>query len=405
MGEETVFAGTCRALFSLVRTGGRLVGDFGQNLGRKSADELRQDPVPQLDRSVVKDSLRSPVGDPARGSTGDRFIGVDVGSVTTKLVVTDSRGEVLQEEYIRNNGSPIEAVQEAFGKLASSGLDGNLKGVGTTGSGRFLAAAIVGADVIKNEISCHARAAREAFPDVGTVIDIGGQDSKIIFFKDGYPVGFNMNTICAAGTGSFLDHQASRLGIPIEEFGEWALRSRSPARIAGRCGVFAESDLIHKQQLGYRKEDLIAGLCEALAANYVVNVARGHPIRSLVLFQGGVAANKGMKKALEDKIGLEIIVPPHFKVMGALGAALYAADAARTNAAHGGSGPEHPKLPVKEIASSISSFSATSRGFICEGCANSCEIQEISINGKIVARWGSKCGKWEVVPSSGASAL
>ncbi|HHY34063.1 MAG TPA: 2-hydroxyglutaryl-CoA dehydratase [Firmicutes bacterium] len=328
--------------------------------------------------------------------TQDRFIGVDVGSVTTKLVVIDGTGHVLLEEYIRNNGSPIEAVQDAFGRLASSGLDGNLAGIGTTGSGRFLAAAIVGAGVIKNEISCHARAAREAYPDVGTVIDIGGQDSKIIFFKDGYPVGFNMNTICAAGTGSFLDHQASRLGIPIEEFGEWALRSRSPARIAGRCGVFAESDLIHKQQLGYRKEDLIAGLCEALATNYVVNVARGHPIRSLVLFQGGVAANKGMKKALEDKIGLDIIVPPHFKVMGALGAALYAAEASSSGVVYRGRCGKDSKLPVKETASRISSFSASSKGFICGGCANSCEIQEISVNGKIVARWGSKCGKWEV---------
>jgi len=326
------------------------------------------------------------------------FVGVDVGSVTTKLVVIGPSQEVLLEEYIRNNGSPIEAVQRAFGKLGSSGLDGTLGGIGTTGSGRFLAAAIVGADVVKNEISCHARAARESFPDVGTVIDIGGQDSKVIFFRDGYPVGFNMNTICAAGTGSFLDHQAARLGIPIEEFGEWALRSSSPARIAGRCGVFAESDLIHKQQLGYRKEDLIAGLCNALAMNYVTNVARGHPIRPLVLFQGGVAANKGMKKALEDKIGLEIIVPAHFKVMGALGAALYAQDAAGTRNVRQRQGSEGQKLSLPEIASRISSLSASSKGFVCDGCANSCEVQEISVDGKVVARWGSRCGKWEVQP-------
>lgn len=327
---------------------------------------------------------------------GERFVGIDVGSVTTKIVVIDSGGQVLLEEYIRNNGSPIEAIQTAFRALASSTTDGRLAGAGATGSGRFLAAALTGADVVKNEISCHARAAREIRSDVRTVIDIGGQDSKIIFFRDGYPVGFNMNTICAAGTGSFLDHQASRLGIRIEEFGQWALKSRSPARIAGRCGVFAESDLIHKQQLGYKKEDLVAGLCEALAANYVMNVARGRPVHAPALFQGGVAANAGMKKALEDKMGLELIVPPYFRVMGALGAALYARDASEISSAQTRARRSFAGMPLKAVASAISSFSASSRGFICKGCANSCEIQVISVDGDVVASWGSRCGKWEI---------
>lgn len=315
----------------------------------------------------------------------NRFLGIDVGSVTTKIVLIGEDGDIIFEDYIRNQGGPIGALQEGFRHLQRHGFVDSIRMVGATGSGRELARVLVGADTVKNEISSHAKAASFLFPDVGTVIDIGGQDSKIIFFRDGYPVGFNMNTVCAAGTGSFLDHQASRLGIPIEEFGDWALRSDSPARIAGRCGVFAESDLIHKQQMGYRKEDLIAGLCMALATNYVTNVARGQPIRPRVLFQGGVAANVGMLRALEKKLGVEITVPPHFKVMGAWGAALLAREKYMET---GG------KTAFRGVGR-IATFSARTRGFVCDDCANSCEIQEILIDREPVARWGSKCGKWE----------
>lgn len=319
-------------------------------------------------------------------SMDKRFIGVDVGSVTTKVVLADEDGQILFEDYIRNEGGPIGALQRGFQDLSDLGHLENVGMVGVTGSGRELARVLVGADVVKNEISSHAMAASSLFPDIGTLIDIGGQDSKIVFFRDGYPTGFNMNTVCAAGTGSFLDHQATRLGIPIEEFGEWAQRSRSPARIAGRCGVFAESDLIHKQQMGYRKEDLIAGLCAALAANYMTNVARGQRVRSRVVFQGGVAANAGIRKALEEKIGLPVTVPPHFKVMGAYGAALLARDKLADNPGM--------KTSFRGVGR-IATFTARSRGFPCRDCANSCEIQEIIIDSDPVARWGSRCGKWD----------
>ncbi|MGI6642592.1 MAG: acyl-CoA dehydratase activase [Bacillota bacterium] len=321
-----------------------------------------------------------------RGQNQKAFLGVDVGSVTTKIVLVDEDWSVIFEDYQRNDGGPIDAIQKGFRRLCSHGYLDRILAAGTTGSGRELANAIIGADLVKNEISCHARAASHCFPDVGTLIDIGGQDSKIVFFRDGYPIGFNMNTVCAAGTGSFLDHQSARLGIPIHEFGEWALKSRSPARIAGRCGVFAESDLIHKQQMGYRKEDLIAGLCAALAANYLTNVARGQPIRPRVLFQGGVAANAGILKALQDKIGFPVTVPPHFRVMGAWGVAIMAAEKW-----------EHGKVPKTNFrgAEKIARFLAESRGFPCYDCANNCEIQEILIDESPVARWGSKCGKWQ----------
>jgi predicted CoA-substrate-specific enzyme activase len=313
------------------------------------------------------------------------FIGIDVGSVTTKIATIDENCKVIFNIYRRTEGGPIQAIQSAFREMyAALGDDLDVRGVATTGSGRRLAGIMVGADVQKNEITAHATAARFICPGVRTVIDIGGQDSKIIFLKDGVSSGFNMNSVCAAGTGSFLDHQATRLGIPIEEFGDYALRSTSPVRVAGRCGVFAESDLIHKQQMGYRKEDLIAGLCIALVRNYLTNVARGKRIVSEVLFQGGVAANAGLRAAFEKMLGMKIIVPEHFKVMGALGAALIAKDRL-----------EEGGKSTKFKGSDIATFECAPRTFICSDCANQCEINELYIEGKIVSRWGSKCGKWE----------
>ncbi|HYE11415.1 MAG TPA: acyl-CoA dehydratase activase [Patescibacteria group bacterium] len=313
------------------------------------------------------------------------YIGIDVGSVTTKLAFIDEKGNMLWSTYLRTEGSPIEAIQKAFGQLSRQGYDEcEIVGIGTTGSGRHLAAIMVGADVIKNEITAHAAAAKHVEPQVRTVIDIGGQDSKIIFIKNGVSVGFNMNSICAAGTGSFLDHQASRLGIPIEEFGEYAIRSVSPVKISGRCGVFAESDLIHKQQMGYKKEDLIAGLCFALVGNYLSNVARGKKIEAAVLFQGGVAANIGIKAAFEQRLGMPIITHKNHSVMGAWGAALLAKQwKQRTNG----------KTQYRGT-NKVSSFGCLPRTFTCLDCTNHCEVNELYIESRLVNRWGSRCNKW-----------
>lgn len=315
------------------------------------------------------------------------FLGIDVGSLTTKIVAIDEAANVIFSRYRRSAGGPIESIQKSFRELAAEKPDQApaIKGVGTTGSGRHLAAVMVGADVIKNEITAHATAAQALHPATRTVIDMGGQDSKIIFIKDGVSVGFNMNTVCAAGTGSFLDHQATRLNIPIEQFGSYALRSRNPVRISGRCGVFAESDLIHKQQMGHRKEDLIAGLCMALARNYVTNIARMRKVEPLALFQGGVAANLGIKSALESLLKVELVVPEHFQVMGAYGAALLA----RRKVLEDGRQTSFRGTDM------IASFSCRPRSFDCSYCANNCEINELYIEGRLVSRWGSRCARWD----------
>ena len=236
------------------------------------------------------------------------YLGIDVGSVTTKLAVVDENGKYVESYMLRTSGQPTKAVQKGLGELLAKAKDNwEVMQVGTTGSGRNLAGALVGADIIKNEITAHAVAASIIVPGVQTILEIGGQDSKIIILRDGIVTDFAMNTVCAAGTGSFLDQQAGRLNVKIEDFGSIALQSSSPARIAGRCGVFAESDLIHKQQLGYPVEDLLYGLCQALVRNYLSNLALGKELLPTITFQGGVATNKGMVKAFEEALQTQIV--------------------------------------------------------------------------------------------------
>lgn len=312
------------------------------------------------------------------------FLGIDVGSVSTNIVTLDEQGRVQDSLYIRTQGRPIEAVKKGMEQVYTNHPDFAVLGVGTTGSARNLTGVMVGADCVKNEITAHAVAASHVYPDVKTILEIGGQDSKIIVIRQGVVVDFAMNTVCAAGTGSFLDQQAGRLGIPIEEFGALALRSQTPVRIAGRCSVFAESDMIHKQQMGHGMPDIIAGLCAALVRNYLNNVGKGKEILEPVIFQGGVAANVGIKKAFEEALGVEVKIPPYFNVMGAIGAALLARDEIRHH---------RKETKFKGFGMINADFQATS--FECEGCPNHCEIVNIKQDDKLVARWGARCSRWE----------
>jgi len=223
-------------------------------------------------------------------------------------------------------------------------------------------------------------------PDVQTVIEIGGQDSKVIMLRDGIVTDFAMNTVCAAGTGSFLDQQAYRLRIPIEEFGSLALHSKTQVRIAGRCTVFAESDMIHKQQMGHRVEDILYGLCEALARNYLNNLCLGKEILGPVVFQGGVAANAGMVRAFEEALNTPVTVPPHYDVMGAIGVALLAHEYVETNG----------DRPTRFKGWEVSKVEYDTSSFECKGCSNLCEVVQIKVGQKVLARWGGRCGKWEM---------
>lgn len=310
-------------------------------------------------------------------------IGIDVGSVSTNIVFIDDGGTVAESIYLRTQGQPIAMVQKGLKELREKLPAGTkVRGVGTTGSGRNLTGIIVGADAVKNEITAHAVATSQVVPGVQTILEIGGQDSKIIILRNGVVADFAMNTVCAAGTGSFLDQQAARLNIPIEKFGEIALQSGSSVRIAGRCAVFAESDMIHKQQMGCGLPDILAGLCEALVRNYLNNVGKGKEILAPVVFQGGVAANVGMIRAFEKALEMPVKVPPYYNVMGAVGAALLAREAAAK------------KGYTLFKGFRVSNMEYKTGSFECSGCSNLCEVVQIKEEGKIIARWGDRCGKW-----------
>ncbi len=311
-------------------------------------------------------------------------MGIDVGSVSTNFVITGENDSIIEKLYLKTAGRPVETLKEGLEIMRDKlGDNAGIAGVGTTGSGRQLAAIITGADIVKNEITAHAYAALKIVPGVNTVLEIGGQDSKIIILRNGIVHDFAMNTVCAAGTGSFLDRQASRLNIPIEKFGELALQSKTAVRIAGRCAVFAESDMIHKQQMGHSIPDIVNGLCEALVRNYLNNIAKGKELKSPIVFQGGVAANVGIAAAFEKALGKKVIIPPYHDVMGAYGAALISRQYIETHNTISGF-----------YGFNITRNKYNTKSFICDGCSNMCEIVEISANEKPLARWGDRCGKW-----------
>jgi len=316
----------------------------------------------------------------------DTYLGIDVGSVTTKVAALDENYRVLEARYLRTRGKPLQIVQEGLREIRTRlPQDIEIVGVGTTGSGRYLAGAIVGADVVKNEITAHAVAASHFVPGVQTIIEIGGQDSKMIILRDGVAVDFGMNTVCAAGTGAFLDQQAARLGIDITTVGPLALQSKTPVRIAGRCTVFAESDMIHKQQMGHRVEDILYGLCQAMARNYLNNVGLCKEIRERIVFQGGVAFNQGMIRAFQAALEMPVHVPPHHEVMGAIGAAMLACEAMSRNG-----------HTTRFKGFSISELNYRTISFECHHCENRCEIVQVSVAKQVVACWGGRCDRWEV---------
>jgi len=309
------------------------------------------------------------------------YLGIDVGSITTKMVVINEGEEILSKVYLRNSGRPIEAIQEGMREiLMQLGGGVSIEGVATTGSARHLAAYLVGADLMKNEITAHSIAVIDLLPEAKTIFEIGGQDSKVIVLRNGVVVDFAMNTVCAAGTGSFLDQQATRLGISIEAFGNLALKANHSVRIAGRCTVFAETDMIHKQQMGHTVEDIVAGLCDSLVKNYLNNVCRGKEILTPIVFQGGVAANRGIQIAFERELETSMIIPEHFDVMGAIGVAKLVKKAKPSQTQFRGF-----DLPQK---------SCSTRGFECNECGNQCEVVQLIVDRHVVACWGDLCERF-----------
>ena len=305
------------------------------------------------------------------------FLGIDVGSISTKGVIIDGKNSILASEYIWTEGNPIAAVKNLVSLLEEK-FDREryqIVGTGATGSARRLVGTILGATVVKNEITAHAVGTTTFYPDVRTILEIGGQDSKIILVENGVAVDYAMNTLCAAGTGAFLSSQARRLGINVEDMGEMALRSEHPTAIAARCTVFAESDLVHKIQMGHPREDIIAGVCRAVASNYLNNVGKGKKIASPVVFQGGVSKNVGVVHAFEELLHCPILVDENGHLMGAMGAAILAKRSVKR---------EHFDF-------SIENMEFITREANCGGCSNNCEIICVYRDGQLIDSWGNRC--------------
>jgi predicted CoA-substrate-specific enzyme activase len=326
---------------------------------------------------------RSPIGE---NETVAAYLGIDIGSISTKLALVDESGDMLKAVYTRTDGRPIEVVDRCLREIeAELGDQIRIKGVGTTGSGRELIGELVGADAIKDEITAHKTGAEfvgrtmlDMRPD--TIFDIGGQDSKYISLENGVVVDFAMNEACAAGTGSFLEERAEELGISInEEFAELALSSRAPIKLGERCTVFMQQDVVSHQQGGAKKADLAAGLAYSIAYNYLNRVVRGRKIGDVIFFQGGTAYNRAIASAFAEVLGREVIVPPYNGVMGAVGSALLA----REKRAGAVDRSKFRGYSLAEVDYSL-------REFDCKACSNFCSMQEFTVEGQ-KTYWGDQC--------------
>ncbi|MEJ2182636.1 MAG: acyl-CoA dehydratase activase [Nitrospirota bacterium] len=316
-------------------------------------------------------------------------MGIDIGSISTNLAVVDEEGSLLAKRYLMTAGRPIEAVRQGLREIAEEvGEKVRIMGVGTTGSGRYMIADYVGADIVKNEITAQATAAAFIDPGVDTIFEIGGQDSKFVSLRDGVIVDFEMNKACAAGTGSFLEEQAEKLRISVkEEFAQCAFSSGCPSRLGERCTVFMENSLMANLQKGAARDDLLAGLAYSIVQNYINRVVAGRHIGKNIFFQGGVAFNKSVVAAFEKYLGVQVTVPPNHDVTGAIGMALiarkYMQETGREETSF--KGFDRSRTPY------------TMNSFECKGCSNLCEINRVQIEGeKGKLFYGGRCEKYDI---------
>ena len=347
---------------------------------------------------LLRPVFASPQGNirrlPADGNERlEAYLGVDVGSISTNVVVIDNQKNVLVKAYLMTAGRPLEAVKKGL-QMVTEELSGRvrIKGAATTGSGRYLTGDFIGADIVINEITAQATGAAIVCPEVDTIFEIGGQDSKFIALKDSVVVDFEMNHACAAGTGSFLEEQAERLGISIkDEFASLAFQSTAPIKLGERCTVFMESDLLDFQQQGAETKDLVAGLAYSIVTNYLNRIVGRRKLGDNICFQGGTAFNKAVWAAFEKVLGKPVRVPDHHEVTGALGAAAIAADYMK-------------KQREKNIVTSsrfrgfenLVEIKYEIESFICEYCSNNCEIKKVILAGCEPLYYGSRCDRYNV---------
>ncbi len=363
-------------------------GASGPSGGGRSETGNKAHPPLQRPSVQLLDEPRAP----SRGEVR-AYLGIDVGSVSTDLALLSPDGDVLDGTYLRTRGDPIGVLREGMAILKQRVGDRlNVLGIGTTGSGRHLAGRLLGADVVKNEITCQVYGARHVLPDVDTILEIGGQDSKFVSVRDGRITDFVMNKICAAGTGSFLEEQGASLGVSIfDEFADLAFDSACPADLGSQCTVFMEAEVVNARRQGRPIQDILAGLAYSVAKNYLDRVVSGREIGDKVVFQGGVASNKAVIAAFENLLGKPIIVHPYNRISGAIGAAVAVREAMKD--ATGETTSRFRGLDaIEEVRVST---------FECHSCSNLCQVARIGI-GPDTAFFGDVCEKFTSTIRAGA---
>ncbi len=347
------------------------------------------------------------------------YLGLDIGSTTTKYALIKENRDIIHKSYVPTQGKPIEVTQRLLRFLRDQmGNKIEIAGTATTGSGRNVVGDFLNVDLIIDEITAHARGAVEIDPGIDTIFEIGGQDSKYIYIANTHPLDFDMNKVCAAGTGSFLHELANKYGINIVgEFQDIALSSDKPVKLAERCTVFMESDLISYHQKGVPQKDLIAGLCYAIVHNYLNRVVGKRKIGQRVMFLGGPSLNKGVVAAFENVLGRRILVPPHREVLGAYGAAISVQERMSRTPFHREAFETHDDaVSVQERMLLEDMAGSTFRGLesaindrmehkekICRAdpnCHNQCKLKIYDFDGRRSV-WGGECGRYELTRSSG----
>ena len=330
------------------------------------------------------------------GKVTDLYLGVDIGSTTTKYVLINEERDIIYKDYVHTQGKPIETTQRLLKNILDEiGKMIRITGAATTGSGRNVVGDFLNVDLIIDEITAHARGAVEIDPGIDTIFEIGGQDSKYIFLANTYPLDFDMNKVCAAGTGSFLHELANKYGINIVgEFQDIALSSEGPLKLAERCTVFMESDLVSYHQKGAKKKDLIGGLCYAIAHNYLNRVVGKRKIGKRIMFLGGPSLNKGVVAAFENILGRGLIVPKHREVLGAFGAAISVQEKMKTE-----NRSESSFRGLMRAVNDQMDFKEK----VCNAdpnCHNQCKLKIYDFDGR-KSVWGGECGRYEVTRSKG----
>ena len=331
-----------------------------------------------------------------RVTAGRRYLlGIDGGSTTTKAALVDSETlEICASRYLKTNGNPEHAMKECLVSLrdqvreATGGGDVDVAGVATTGSSGEILSVLCGTPAYHNEIIAHAYGASFFCPDVDTIFEIGGQDSKFTLLRSRVAVDFNMNESCSAGTGSFIEEAAKDdLGVPMESIADLALKSTMPPRFSDQCAAFANTDIRKASQEGLSREDNLAGLCYAIVENYLTKVVGDRKVGDHILFQGGTSKNRAIAFAFAARTGKPITVPPDPELIGCFGIALWLREKLKSG-----------EIPEKayRIDDILKNAVSERVEFTCRACENLCSIQNLTING-VKHPFGGQCSRWENV--------